>query len=424
MSNPSDSVTAPRDDQVATVVSRFLEAESEAIVGRWIDWLKAHVPTRTVSALPERALRNHVPPALESLGRYVRNPVEIVRRELISHLRLHGQIRRDQGYSLKEVLAEFEGLADIVSNEVSELLRNEVSNAEAWELLAVSNRLAAGLRSISYIAMGTYADSEEERQRAVAKGLEEFGKTVFHELRSPLNALALGLEVLKNRAVRGDDLEDQFHSLEKTIRQTGDLLDTVHALAVTEGAQAQSKVVQLDYAINDVLRQLAERPGAVIETRIDEPLPEVWVEAILAYIVLVNVIGNATKYADPEKDESRISISASIESEEHDSGFCRILIEDNGLGIPAELLPRICQKGFRAHPEHAEGAGLGLYLAQRALMDRGGTLTIESEEGQGTRVVAKMRCLEGSASALSADRFSVEYLMGKSALGKLSEART
>ena len=92
------------DQHATSVAADYLEDNAEALVATWIEWVKNRVQTTTISALPERALRNHIPPVLRSLAQFLRNPVALARQDLLNHLRLHGQIRRDQGYALEEVL--------------------------------------------------------------------------------------------------------------------------------------------------------------------------------------------------------------------------------------------------------------------------------------------------------------------------------
>lgn len=400
-------------DPAISVAADFLSENAEEVVAEWIEWVQQRVPTTTVQALPDRALRNHIPPVLVSLARYIRNPIEIVREELLSHLRLHGQVRRDQGYSLKEVLAEFDGLASIVTQRVNAVVLEQVPEAQGEEVLEMATRLAAGLRSVSYIAMGTYSDSDAYRRHSIATGLEEFARAIGHELRNPLNTLGLGIQVLRAAGLDAAKVEEHVSAMEAAIRHTENLLDTIHSLAVAEGARTGDQLVRLRSAVDKIAEELADRAKqAGVEVRIDDDLPEVEVEAILAYIILVNVVGNAIKYSDPDKEERWVEIEAAVVEEEHDSGFIEITVRDNGLGIPPELVSRVRQRGFRAHPEHAQGTGLGLHLVHRSITDRGGELVVESEDGEGTTVRATLRCLQSEASALTAERFRVEHLMG------------
>ena len=414
-------VMASRD--AFTIAADYLEANSEALVESWIDWVKGRVQTGTVAALPERALKNHVPPVLRSLADYLRNPVELARAELLGHLRLHGQIRRDQGYSLQEVLAEFDGLADLVTRGVSQALTRGAHSAPTEDVIGVLTRLATGLRSVSFIAVGTYGESDEERSRSLSAALEEFARAVAHELRNPLNTLMLGLQLMQETDLETEQAVAQLETMKASVRRAAALLDTIQTLAVAEGARKGARLVTLEEAVRRVVEEFSDDAKINgIEVSVAPELPDVRIEAMLVYVVLANVVGNAIKYRDPDKDESWVRISAEFIEEEHDSGFCEVTVEDNGLGVPAELVPRIFQRGFRAHPEHAQGTGLGLSIVQQAVNGRGGSVEMETEEGQGALVRVRMRCLQSSSSALSVERFSVHSLMGEKALGASNES--
>lgn len=205
---------------IAEAAARYVEENAENLVVEWIEWVQARVQTTASSALPDRALRNHVPPVLQSLARYIRSPAELARKELLGHLRLHGQIRRDQGYGLREVLAEFDGLAAIVTNGVNRVIEEALENGEPAEALDVATRLATGLRSVSFIAMGSFDASDQERSRStnhlisVGSGkLEDFASTLAHELRGPLQTMTMGLMLLKENCEGQDDTVRQIEVL-------------------------------------------------------------------------------------------------------------------------------------------------------------------------------------------------------------------
>ena len=93
--------------------------------------------------------------------------------------------------------------------------------------------------------------------------------------------------------------------------------------------------------------------------------------------VFVNIIDNALKYTD---EGGTVSITAS-EAE----GYIRVIISDNGCGIPAEHLPKIKKKFYKAN-QTVRGSGIGLALADEIMTLHSGRLDIESHENIGTAV--------------------------------------
>ncbi|MEM6638833.1 MAG: HAMP domain-containing sensor histidine kinase [Pseudomonadota bacterium] len=406
---------------VAQVASEYLESHAEALVGQWIDWVRARVASNTMQALPERALRNHIPPVLASLAKYLAHPIELARGELLENLKLHGQIRRDQGYSLAEMLAEFDGLSNVVTEAVLDAVREEADGATADELLDLAQRLSTGLRSISFIATGTYSQSDRDRSHQIAENLSELSRAVGHEIRNPLNTIALTVDVL-SEAPAEESLATHLDTISGALQRCTYLVDTMAVLTMAENARAGDQMVSMREATMRVVREFRSSAQAVgVDISGEDQMPDLMVEAISLYIVLSNLLSNAFKYRDEKKDKRIVKIDARYIPEEHDTGFVELIIEDNGVGIPEEFVSRVLQKGFRAHPHVAQGTGLGLYLVNQTVTARGGQVLIESTEGAGTRVAVRLRCLHADADLLTADQFRVEHLMGEAIWSEVAE---
>jgi signal transduction histidine kinase len=91
-----------------------------------------------------------------------------------------------------------------------------------------------------------------------------------------------------------------------------------------------------------------------------------------------NLLANAFKYSDSSKSKQEIKIVANL-SDTH----WRFTIQDNGVGISEEHLPRIFEMFFRAS-ESSEGSGLGLYIVKEALEKLKGKITVLSKLHEGT----------------------------------------
>lgn len=388
------------EGSATAVAANYLEQNTETLVANWLDWVRRRIEPSAIDALPEPDLRSHIPSVLASLAKYVREPKEIVRDELRNNLQLHGRTRRDQAYSLERVLAELEGLADVVTRAVTRALEEATYDDGPAGLLEAANRLAAGLRSISYIAVGTYHKSNADRSAGLSATLEELSGTVVHELRNSLSLVLTGLDVF--RLAKDQDEESrcrQIDIMSNAVERGDYLLDTLRVVTLSESARTHDDLMDLADGIDKVLGELQDvAEPANVEIRVGE-IPDVRAEAILLYIFLINTISNALKYRDEGKSERWVEITAEFKPEQHDSGFCEITVRDNGLGVPEELASRVFQKGFRGHPDRAQGAGLGLYLAHQALTSRGGTIVMHSESGAGTSVKARIRCLSSVGNA-------------------------
>jgi signal transduction histidine kinase len=97
-------------------------------------------------------------------------------------------------------------------------------------------------------------------------------------------------------------------------------------------------------------------------------------------IILSNIFSNAIKYKDNSKENAFIAIIVHCSND-----FATISIEDNGIGIDEKNLGRIFDMFYRA-TKASTGSGLGLYIAKEAIEKINGTMKIESELTQGTKL--------------------------------------
>ena len=101
--------------------------------------------------------------------------------------------------------------------------------------------------------------------------------------------------------------------------------------------------------------------------------------------VFINIIDNALKYTNPG---GTVRVAAY-----EDEGFIRVIIKDSGCGIPAEHLPHIKKKFYKAN-QNVRGSGIGLAVANEIMELHSGSLDIDSQEGMGTTVIITMPTLK------------------------------
>ena len=117
------------------------------------------------------------------------------------------------------------------------------------------------------------------------------------------------------------------------------------------------------------------------------------IEGVVAQLVLVNLVSNGIKYADPAKADRWVRVSVElIELEE--TPFARFSVADNGRGIPDEFQTNIFQRRFRAHPSVAQGTGLGLAISQTLVAERGGTIEMQSTGAEGSVFTFTLRAVD------------------------------
>jgi signal transduction histidine kinase len=147
--------------------------------------------------------------------------------------------------------------------------------------------------------------------------------------------------------------------------------------------------VNIAYIASQVARQLSDMALARgVELRIDPQLPEIVTESAQLELVLMNLFTNAIKYCDLQKTTRYVELVATPDPAPEQ---CTICVRDNGIGIPDDKLPHVFSRFFRAHRERDEelgtdGTGLGLAITEEAVRILGGSIRVESKDGDGTSV--------------------------------------
>lgn len=364
-----------------------LHRRSAELTREWLERLTVRLevvhPRRV---FPSDTLLNDMPDVLRAISDFLVSggnlaAEQLVRDEMIKLARL----RREQGYDIDEILAEFEILGEILYAALREEAQAYGRRVPADTAIEVAERLYRALMAITTITATTFREEGFQDRRERARLLGNFGYNLAHELRNRLSTAEAALYLLEQSDAEGPVREKAIQTLRRTLLRIKGVADDVHALAIAQGSEetAQGRRLSLRKLIEEAvteLRGLAEEKGVRLDAQ--ETLPDVQVDATRVELVLVNLVGNAVKYSDAAKEERwvRIHVRREVGSE----GFWRISVADNGVGIPADMQALVFDQFVRAHPEVAEGTGLGLAIAREAVAQMGGQIWLESEEGVGT----------------------------------------
>jgi len=104
--------------------------------------------------------------------------------------------------------------------------------------------------------------------------------------------------------------------------------------------------------------------------------------------VITNLLTNSIKFSDKSKEERVAKIAI-----ENDGDFVKIIVEDNGIGIPADKIDKIFDKFYRVDSDltySIPGTGLGLAIVKEIVEMHNGSISVESEEGKWTRVTVQL----------------------------------
>jgi PAS domain S-box-containing protein len=227
--------------------------------------------------------------------------------------------------------------------------------------------------------IGTFMDVTNRRKLTQQK--DEFISVASHELRTPITSLKASLQLLakmKNdpsAKVLPKLIEQANKSLDKVSILISDLLN---ASRMNQGElelnKSRFKIAEL---INDCCHHVRIAGQFTIITEGDFDL-SVYADAGRIDQVIINFVNNCMKYA-PDSKEIRINIEKAGE-------WAKVSVIDKGLGIPANKIPRLFERYYRADKNSIQysGLGLGLYICAEIIRKHGGQIGVESEEDKGS----------------------------------------
>ncbi len=211
----------------------------------------------------------------------------------------------------------------------------------------------------------------------------DFVSNLSHELRTPLASLKALTETLNEGALDDPPAARRFLSrIETEVDALTQMVQELLELSRIESGQVTLELKSVDpasllQAAAERMRMQAER--AALTLRVDCPpaLPRVRADAPRLEQVLVNLIHNALKFTRPG---GALTLWAEAEG-----AFVRFAVQDTGVGIPEDDLPRIFERFYRVEKSRSGGGtGLGLSIARHVVKAHGGKIWAESLEGRGS----------------------------------------
>jgi signal transduction histidine kinase len=232
------------------------------------------------------------------------------------------------------------------------------------------------------LAVQTYAT---ERALEVQKHREEYLAFVAHDLRTPLNAVALATSVVeetfRDENSRGDT-ESMLKSLRRNVQRLQRLVDKIIQENTNLSMESRIKLERREFdlwplvqALIFDLRSIAKTSGSELVNEVPHDLV-VYADASLLKRVFQNLISNAIRHTA----HGRVVVGA---RESSPDGTVQCYVIDNGAGISKEKLERVFDE---LESDSADGSGLGLGLAiiKRFVEAHGGRVSVESREGMGS----------------------------------------
>ncbi len=274
--------------------------------------------------------------------------------------------------------------------------RLEDARAES-RVASLEARLSTTPRRDVLVMVKPYSDDQIQRglaltaiditkRRQADQLRSEFVANVSHELRTPLAAIRGYVDTCLEPV--GKDEQPPYQRFLPIIDQHAQrlhaliedllILSRIESKAVHLQIQPMQLADVVDDAISTLLNESSKKDVTIINA-VPPMLPDVNADARAVERILINLIENAIKYSEPG---SEIRVTARVQHE-----MIYVMIEDEGIGIPAEHQERIFERFYRvdkARSRKAGGTGLGLSIVKHLVLSLAGEVWVDSEPGRGS----------------------------------------
>lgn len=238
-----------------------------------------------------------------------------------------------------------------------------------------NNCMASSFENISKLKQ-----TQEELQIRNSE-LNNFVYKVSHDLRAPLSSIK-GLLYLAKYEKGPDEylirIEESIDKLDGFIRNVLSHSRNLNTTPIVDN-------ISFNTLIDQCFSELSYLPE-IKRVKKEISISEIFFsnDSVRLFEIFRNMISNAIKYQDFEKDNSFIKVNVSIDDKK-----AQIVIEDNGIGIEEDHLKKIFDMFYRAS-EKSDGSGIGLYIVYQAVKKLKGKIRVESKLGVGTKFIIQI----------------------------------
>ena len=270
----------------------------------------------------------------------------------------------------------------------AELLPNQV--LRAWTdvgTLLLTTGVLITLLAAWQVAVAVMARRRLERALArekehAAEAHRRFVGRLHHELKNPLTAIRIGLQMA--REVSPDtQLEETAADGLAQVERLGRLLADLRKLGELETMELEKAPVDVAQLVEEAVDLAKQQPSSAERDvfcnvqRAPWPLPSVHGDGDLLFLAVYNLLDNAFKFTSPG---DRLEVRAL----EADAAVV-VEVADTGPGVPGDELPHIFEELYRGmEARSVEGRGLGLALVKAVIERHGGTIAVRSRPGEGS----------------------------------------
>ncbi len=228
--------------------------------------------------------------------------------------------------------------------------------------------------------------TEEELRAGATRAVRDLAAGVAHEIGNPLNALSLNLQLMKRLHADSPEVDECLRQVE---RLAGIIQGFLQALRPSKPNLSRGSVADPIKGCLRAMKPQFEARSVTVTLDLQSALPSVALDSDKMEQVFFNLLKNSLEAV---KEGGRIDIDLSS-----DDNDVIVRISDDGLGMSPDQVAHLFEP-YRTSKEH--GTGLGLMISARIVRDHGGSISVESEPGDGTSFTIRLPRIERRIRAL------------------------
>ncbi|WP_178130544.1 PAS domain-containing sensor histidine kinase [Reyranella sp. CPCC 100927] len=296
-----------------------------------------------------------------------------------------------EGHAIADILPELDSLLDQVRSRPDRQPQGQVEIVRDGQMRTLHVRIAAeqsGTTSRGFVV--TFDDVSDLMSAQRMAAWADVARRIAHEIKNPLTPIQLSAERLKRRYLRqiAEDPETFTTCTDTIIRQVGDIGRMVDEFS---SFARMPRATLADEDLKEICQQaLFLQRNAQPQITFESTLPETalpWrVDRRQIGQALTNLLknaGEAIEGRDPPPDGAKLPPGRIALSLQEDARAVRVVIEDNGRGLPKSERARLTEPYVTTR---TKGTGLGLAIVKKIMEEHGGLLILEDREGGGARI--------------------------------------
>ena len=260
------------------------------------------------------------------------------------------------------------------------------SNGEEFPVeAAISHNEVEGKKFYTVILRDISERKLLEEQLRKTERIAELGTLasgMAHEIGTPMNVILGRAEYLMDR-VRDEPTKKGLQTIIAQVERITKVMNQL--LAFARRKPPERGLLQLKDIVEnglELFQERLEKSRVAVESALDDDCPNVLADGDQMSQVFINLVMNAL-HAMPDGGTLRVGLA-------QDQDIVKLTVADSGHGIPPEALPKIFEPFFTTK-EFGKGTGLGLTVVKGIIEEHQGTITVDSEEGKGTRFTISLQ---------------------------------